>query len=161
MEGPIPDKPGVYTLIIRADKTTTVKVGGLGAQDFPSGYYTYTGSALGERASGLRGRISRHLKQEKRWRWHIDYLLGSPYASVRAVVYSENEVGRECQIVQGIEGLEDGNVVLRGFGSSDCCRGCQAHLHHFPDSSEEELLHTISTIYRGIGLLPIVFILRT
>ncbi|MFQ6075826.1 MAG: DUF123 domain-containing protein [Candidatus Bathyarchaeia archaeon] len=161
MNGSIPEKPGVYTLIIEATKTATVNVGGLGAKYFPIGYYTYTGSALGEGASGLRGRITRHMRQEKKRRWHIDYLLSSPDVSIRAVVYSENSVGRECEIAQDIEGLEGVRVIVKGFGSSDCRRGCLAHLHHFPDSSEEGLIHTVSSIYGCIGLFPRVFIYRT
>src|ERR1019366_617038 len=63
--------PGVYQLYIHVPHSGRRTIGGLGNFEFPAGLYFYTGSALG----GIRRRVSRHLRDEKRLRWHIDFLL--------------------------------------------------------------------------------------
>lgn len=44
---------GIYTLIIHTSEMVKIRVGKLGLIDFPVGYYTYTGSALGRGALSL------------------------------------------------------------------------------------------------------------
>ncbi|MDG6902673.1 MAG: GIY-YIG nuclease family protein [Nitrososphaerota archaeon] len=62
---------GLYQLVIRLKRKQSIGVGRLGRFAFPSGYYVYTGSAR----RGLESRIARHLRKEKRLRWHVDYVL--------------------------------------------------------------------------------------
>ncbi len=106
-----------YQLHIRLDKATRLKVGKLGTFLFPKGWYIYTGSAKRH----LQARISRHLSRDKRMRWHIDYLLASPHASVRRVTSTHKE---ECCLNQATQG----HIVASGFGSSDCTNHCGSHL---------------------------------
>jgi Uri superfamily endonuclease len=54
-------------------------------------------------------------------RWHIDYLLADPHASVTRVTLTSME---ECCLNQETEG----RIVVPGFGSSDCTDHCGSHL---------------------------------
>ncbi|MEM0322310.1 MAG: GIY-YIG nuclease family protein, partial [Thermoprotei archaeon] len=62
---------GVYQLVIRLDRECAITIGRLGRFVFPAGYYVYTGSAK----KGLEARVSRHLREDKKLKWHIDYFL--------------------------------------------------------------------------------------
>jgi len=114
---------GLYQLVIRLERKRVIDVGHLGHFVFPSGYYVYTGSAK----RGLESRIARHLRKEKRLRWHIDYLLGQ----ARIVEVKRYQSGRrsECELNRRIGALPDSKIVAPGFGSSDC--RCPTHLFHF------------------------------
>jgi len=61
---------GIYILLIEIPREVHMEVGALGVMEFPRGFYAYCGSAMG----GLRARINRHLRSEKKARWHVDYL---------------------------------------------------------------------------------------
>lgn len=106
-----------YQLFIRLTDSQQLQIGKLGLFDFPAGRYVYTGSAR----VNIDARISRHLRADKKLRWHIDYLLASRYATVTKVVRS---VTTECMVNQHIQGL----IVANGFGASDCRHGCGSHL---------------------------------
>jgi len=121
--------PGVYQLRIRLRRAATVEVGSLGRCRFAAGWYVYSGSAQ----NGLAQRVGRHLRRDKRKRWHIDYLLAAadrvePFVLPGAGV-SECELHRE---------LSGGTVPIRGFGSSDC--RCPSHLAYFRHRPDLELL---------------------
>lgn len=116
----IPNEPGVYQLVLSLAEGVTLRIGALGTFHFPPGSYIYTGSALG----GLRARIARHLRPEKRLRWHIDYLL--QHAVVEDVRLFPTGERRECSINWQTLALPHARVIARGFGSSDC--RCPAHL---------------------------------
>ncbi|MBN1786701.1 MAG: GIY-YIG nuclease family protein [Candidatus Methanofastidiosa archaeon] len=94
-----------------------LNVGSLGALKFDKGLYAYVGSAM----NGLDARIGRHLRGEKRLRWHIDHLLKE--AIVTEVYFKESDVKEECMFAQRLNGLFP---VIRRFGSSDC--QCAGHL---------------------------------
>ncbi len=115
-------KGGIYTLIIKLSKKKEIKIGRLGTFVFPKGYYVYTGSAQ----NGLEKRINRHLSSEKKFHWHIDYLLR--YAKVIKVI---RYVGRkdECKL-NIVTGQSVGATqIVKKFGSSDC--SCVTHLYFF------------------------------
>ena len=90
---------------------------------FPRGYYVYTGSAL----RGLGARIGRHLRPDKKHRWHVDYLLRA--ARVKEVFVLETVERRECELNLLVMGLPGAGIEVEGFGSSDC--GCRSHLVRF------------------------------
>jgi Uri superfamily endonuclease len=146
----IPKKPGIYTIVIEVVKHIRTKIGKIGDHYFPKGIYTYTGSAVGLKTSNLRTRVSRHLDSEKRMHWHIDYLLCSEPASVRAVIFLETYLKIECEIAKKIGKINGGNIAVNGFGSSDCHEGCKSHLHQF-DTNLEELLIKIREVYKTFG----------
>ena len=130
---------GVYTLILFVSKETTVTIGRLGKQKFPRGYYSYAGSALGK-GTGLKHRISRHLRKEKRRFWHIDYLLADENVSVEAVVAAETNEKMECSLNSYMKRLSEAEVRVNGFGSSDCRKNCGSHLLYFPELEKADIL---------------------
>ncbi len=130
---------GVYTLILFVSKETTVTIGRLGKQRFPMGYYSYAGSALGK-GSGLKHRISRHLRKEKRRFWHIDYLLADENVYVEAVVAAETNEKMECSLNSYMKRLSGAEVRVNGFGASDCRKNCGSHLLYFPERKESDVL---------------------
>ena len=62
---------GYYFLLIHLKRGRTIRVGRRDDEFFPGGYYIYTGSAK----RGLRSRVERHKRDDKRLHWHVDYLL--------------------------------------------------------------------------------------
>jgi len=118
---------GVYCLLLRLKEDCTIPVGALGPTIFKAGYYTYIGSAL----SSIENRVKRHLRKRKRFRWHIDYLLGSPQAQVRGLGYIETKRRLECQFSKRI--MHPSKFSQKKFGSSDC--KCLSHLHFFDSYS--------------------------
>lgn len=96
-----------------------MSIGALGLIPFQPGYYIYTGRAK----RNLRQRIERHLRKEKKIRWHIDYFLVKGRVE-DVLIYS----GRldECRINREVYKIIDGAEPVKGFGSSDC--RCRSHL---------------------------------
>jgi Uri superfamily endonuclease len=131
---------GIYTLLLFASKEVTLTIGKLGKQNFPRGYYTYTGSALGKGAASLEHRIARHLRKEKRKFWHIDYLLADENVSVEAVIAAETNKKMECNINSHIKGIKGAEVPVKGFGASDCRKNCGSHLLYFPEIENADCL---------------------
>ncbi|MEI7613249.1 MAG: GIY-YIG nuclease family protein [Betaproteobacteria bacterium] len=106
-----------YQLFIEVSVPVRVSVGRLGCFDFPAGEYVYTGSAR----RNFSARVNRHLSPIKKMHWHIDYLLTTPGVNVREVLcYAEPE----CAVNQQTRG----EILVPGFGSSDCLAGCGSHL---------------------------------
>ncbi len=118
-----------YQLLVRVSRRIHMQVGALGSQTLEAGWYLYTGSAR----RNLAARIRRHLSKEKRRRWHIDYLLLSPGVEVARVFTSAKG---ECQCNQAIHG----EVVIPGFGASDCRQRCGAHLLRIGEAEATRLL---------------------
>ncbi len=106
-----------YQLFIRVERPEKIVVGRLGKFTFPAGEYIYSGSAR----RGLCARVNRHLRSEKKLRWHIDYLLAAAAVTITKVRISTTN---ECQLVAE----SGGEIVVKGFGASDCCQGCGSHL---------------------------------
>jgi Uri superfamily endonuclease len=71
--------------------------------------------------NGIEGRIKRHLRDEKKVHWHIDYLLKE--ADVFGVYYQESKRKQECDIAKRFENEFE---IISKFGSSDC--QCGGHL---------------------------------
>jgi Uri superfamily endonuclease len=117
---------GTYTLLVELRDTAVEEVGALGTHRLPTGWYAYTGSALG---SGGFARVERHRElaagERETRHWHIDYLLGHRAATLRAVVRSPGS-DIECAVARA---LPAGPVA--GFGASDC--GCPGHLARLDD----------------------------
>jgi Uri superfamily endonuclease len=115
-------RKGTYQLLICLFQTTRIRIGLKGVFRFPKGYYIYTGSAK----NGLKARVERHLRQEKRRFWHIDYLL--EHASIRRVFLFEDEF-EECSLAKRVLDMRNARIIVPGFGASDC--KCPAHLVYF------------------------------
>lgn len=109
--------PTTYQLHIRLAQPLRVQVGRFGQFDFPAGEYVYTGSAL----RNFEARVARHLRSDKRLRWHVDYLLAAPGVTVAEVV-------RSCEPECALNQATAGEMLVAGFGASDCRQGCGSHL---------------------------------
>ena len=116
----ISEEKGTYLLVLKLPKPININVGSLGTISFGKGIYLYIGSALG--AGGLRARILRHLRRDKRLFWHIDYLL--KYARVIAIYTIRSPQKLECKIAQQF--MARNIPYVPRFGSSDC--QCRSHL---------------------------------
>jgi Uri superfamily endonuclease len=114
---------GTYILAMKLDKPADITVGKLGRFTFPAGRYLYFGSAM----NGLNARISRHLRNDKKLHWHIDYFLQK--AKIVDVWYVKSEERLECHLCQEAMRFPGASVPIKGFGSSDC--RCTSHLLHF------------------------------
>ena len=106
-----------YSLFIQIEKTQIITVGRFGRYEFISGDYIYSGSAR----KNLLARVNRHLRKEKKLRWHIDYLLNAPTVVVVKVLVSTI---LECELVAA----GGGSILVSGFGASDCRSCCGSHL---------------------------------
>jgi len=110
---------GTYALLIKVPKDIEVRIGKLEKIKFKSGFYAYVGSAL----NGIEKRIERHMRKEKKLRWHIDYLLKN--AEIVDVIYAETDSRVECNIA---ENLNKNLKFVKKFGCSDC--KCKSHLFY-------------------------------
>ena len=131
---------GSYLLIIRLDEACRLKIGALGEIAFDPGYFVYVGSAK----RGLRARIARHLRDEKKIRWHIDYLL--TLARVERVLVSNSAA--EQELGTALLDSPDFNVINH-FGSSDS--PLPGHLFHCPEAgSSNALLKALPSKVRSV-----------
>jgi len=138
-----PSSPGTYALWVPLTTPAQIAIGRLGEYNFIAGVYIYVGSALGE--GGLRARLSRHLKHGKTPHWHIDWLLA--IASVTDVFYFVSPTHLECKWAQTLASLPTAALPVRSFGSSDCRKGCEAHLIRFPvDTPQPEVWESLSLV---------------
>lgn len=117
MQAPRVAAPVTYQLYIHMPSPARLHVGALGWVALPAGWYVYTGSAR----RGFHARVRRHLRRDKRRRWHIDWLLLDTDAQLVWVVCSGVS---ECRLNQATRG----GVIRRGLGASDCKRQCGSHL---------------------------------
>lgn len=123
----IPKKPGIYSLVIRLEKAAEIKVGALGVESFKKGSYAYVGSSRG--SGGLRSRISRHLRENKKTYWHIDYLLQNKTSKVTKIYFFLTKNDLECDLAEEIVS-HGADFPTKAFGSSDCT--CKSHLLWLP-----------------------------
>jgi len=121
-------KGGIYNLIIRLSKKKRTRVGRLGTFIFPKGFYVYTGSAQ----NGLEKRINRHLSSQKKFHWHIDYLLS--HAKIVKAIKHAGDKKAECELNRLISRSNGANIIVDNFGSSDC--NCTTHLYYFKNTPD-------------------------
>ena len=116
---------GCYCLVICLEKTQKIKIGKkLGKIEFESGYYVYVGSAM----NSLESRLKRHLSDDKKLHWHVDYLLEK--SKIVDIIYNENKKV-ECEVSQYLASKTEG---ITDFGCSDC--ECESHLYYFKNRNE-------------------------
>jgi endonuclease-3 len=131
---------GTYTLVIELDRSRTIEVGALGEHRFPSGWYAYTGSALG---TGGFTRVDRHYElaagERSTRHWHIDYLLGDEATSIRGDVRTP-DADIECAVASDLP-----STPVDDFGASDC--SCGSHLAHATDGAA--LREAVATAHRS------------
>jgi histidyl-tRNA synthetase len=116
-----PAAPGAYALWLRLTEPLAARVAKNRAVLSP-GDYLYCGSANGP--GGLRARLARHMRREKRAHWHVDQL--TRLADIRGAFVLEG--GDECALNEALRALP---IPFPGFGGSDCPR-CASHLRFLP-----------------------------
>ena len=135
---------GSYSLILLLENDQYIEIGKLGKFIFKKGYYVYNGSALG----GF-GRVRYHLKENKIKRWHVDYLLDK--AKIIKIIISQVKINHEHEISKILADKNGAEIIVKGFGSSDCKKGCPSHLIYFKKMPE------IIDIYKRLNLEYIMF----
>jgi Uri superfamily endonuclease len=114
-------EPGTYALILKNRSRAKVQVGRFRQIDLSPGYYIYVGSAFGP--GGLRARVSRYFRKNKRKHWHIDYLVA--FMRPWTLWYSHEPKRLEHQWAEVFFNMI-GMFPIQGFGCSDC--RCYSHL---------------------------------
>lgn len=123
--------PGTYALIFEFRQTATVEVGRLGPVALQPGYYIYVGSALGP--GGVKARVERHWRTEKRAHWHIDFVADQLIPIEAWYVHGPSR--DEHRWAAHFSSQSEVSAV-QGFGASDC--RCGSHffrLNDLPDRS--------------------------
>ena len=109
----LPPTAGTYVLVFRLTTETRVKTR-YGYALLRPGLYAYTGSAFGP--GGVRARVGRHLKREKKVRWHIDWITTKDsFEPVEVWVFEGLRVESYVS-----ELLAKRFRAVKGFGASDC-----------------------------------------
>jgi len=129
---------GSYSLILLLENDQYIEIGKLGKFIFKKGYYVYNGSALG----GF-GRVRYHLKENKIKRWHIDYLLDK--AKIIKIIIYQVKINHEHDISKILADKNGAEIPVKGFGSSDCKKGCPSHLIYF--KKMPEIIDTLNLDY--------------
>ena len=114
---------GSYILLLELSEPKKIVVGKRGEIEFPKGNYAYVGSAL----NGLKARILRHLRDEKKLFWHIDYL--TKCTNIKEIFYNPTQEKDECKLANL---LATEFVAIKNFGASDC--RCHSHLFFIDDN---------------------------
>ncbi|MCD6572877.1 MAG: GIY-YIG nuclease family protein [Thermoplasmata archaeon] len=106
-------------VIISSMKRRKAIIGKLGEIEFRDGYYAYVGSAM----NSIEARIERHLRKNKKMRWHIDYFL--EHAKIEKIFYKEAIEKEECWVAKNFASIFES---IPKFGASDC--KCKSHLFY-------------------------------
>lgn len=133
---------GTYCLIISLSKDCRIKIGNrLGFINFKKGSYVYIGSAM----NSLEARVKRHLRDDKKKHWHVDYLLLNENSKINEIILNISDRKIECDLAEGI--LRDEECIPE-FGCSDC--GCQSHLAYF--KNERSAVEKVRKSYDAINM---------
>ncbi|MDO9088070.1 MAG: GIY-YIG nuclease family protein [Anaerolineaceae bacterium] len=124
VDAQIPKEKGSYCLVFSLETQLFVQIGKLGCIQFEPGNYFYLGSAKGP--GGLRARVKRHLRLEKKKFWHLDYL--TPFLEFQYLIFTL-QFEKECEWSQILESNYAEFTSVPRFGSSDCRRSCNSHLY--------------------------------
>lgn len=130
---------GTYCLIIYKNKKETIKIGALGKIEFQKGYYIYIGSAM----NSLIPRLKRHLSDDKKLHWHIDYLLKK--SKIIELFYTTSTRKIECKLAEHINKNQTGVI---DFGCSDC--QCQSHLVYY--TNKISAIESVENAYTDLNI---------
>lgn len=130
---------GTYALLLHCASSSELAIGRWGCLQLVPGHYLYVGSAFGP--GGVKARVSRHFRNDKKLRWHIDYLRAEAQPVGAWCSYASEHLEHEWA-----EALQDMNVTtcIAGFGSSDC--HCEGHLFIVPTDDRESLVREITRV---------------
>lgn len=132
---------GCYCLIIYIKRKSEIKVGErLGHLEFKKGIYVYVGSAM----NSLEARLNRHLSDNKKLHWHVDYLLKDDNCKIIDIIYNIDKKV-ECDISQYLKTEAFG---IKNFGCSDC--RCDSHLYYF--KNKNKAIECVKNAYDSIAM---------
>lgn len=115
---------GVYLLELHIKKAIQIKTKRFLGQQFPKGYYYYSGSAQ----KNLSHRLERHIRKNKIIHWHIDHLTSDPDCEIKAVfIANGKDKNLECEFVDVLLREFGLKITSEGFGNGDC-HTCNSHL---------------------------------
>ena len=114
------DAKGTYCLVFGISNSLKIATKKGKSFQLKRGIYAYAGSAFG--GGGLRKRVSRHLRKNKKKHWHIDFITSAPLFYLLEV-WSIEGVRAECELAGVIAETAE---PIPEFGASDC--RCQSHL---------------------------------
>lgn len=133
---------GNYILQLILEKGKEIAVGKSKNQFFESGYYLYIGSAFG--GGGVKSRLDRHLRSEKKLHWHIDYLLLE--TKIVSAWFILLDYSIEHKIAAEFIATKNFKVGMNRFGSGDC--NCVSHLFF---SKKKMSLQTVNKVLSECG----------
>lgn len=113
------------------------------------GIYFYAGSAFG--SGGLKSRLSRHTKDNKKIHWHID-LITDRFRPLLILV-NEGERSFEHDYVKVLSAYKEASFPLSNFGNGDCSV-CHSHLVRF-ESLPAVLGEKLTDRFRGMRFLSL------
>ncbi|MEK9684427.1 MAG: GIY-YIG nuclease family protein [Rhodospirillaceae bacterium] len=128
---------GCYALHIWLEKNFVRQVGSLGNIFLPVGSYLYLGNARG--TGGLRARISRHCRSDKRIHWHVDHLTSWG----RVLHVWTRAQGSECNLREVFMQNLAIQPAVKGFGSTNC-NICPSHLLAMPSLDSSGICENIT-----------------
>lgn len=109
---PLPAVGGTYILVFRLKGRIRVKTK-YGYSILQAGTYAYVGSAFGP--GGLKTRLGRHLRKEKKKHWHIDWITTRDEFEAEEIWIIEGK-RVESYVSEVLAGRFE---AVRGFGASD------------------------------------------
>ena len=131
---------GSYCLIINQENDSEIEIGKrLRKINFDKGHYVYVGSAM----NSLEARLNRHLSDEKKIHWHVDYLLKQ--TEITDIIYNESTRKIECELSQYLSTKTNG---IKDFGCPDC--DCESHLYYF--KNRNEAIESVENAYKSIAM---------
>lgn len=138
-------EPGTYALLLQSNRTDEIGIGRWRNLRIEPGYYLYVGSAFGP--GGVRARVTRHFRRQKRNHWHIDYLRDA--IEPVCAWFSYEPFRLEHRWAQALARRHD-IACIKGFGCSDC--GCEGHL--FTMSTKPDCIELSSALGDCLGWCP-------
>ncbi len=116
---------GSYLLVIYLPMDSTIRTKG---KEFilARGFYVYVGSAM----RGLKSRIGRHVRGDKKKHWHIDFLLEKARIIEIFAIPSSVRLEEELSLAVSQYGK-----AIEGFGSSDT--KTPSNLYYFDENPSE------------------------
>jgi len=127
---------GSYFLVILLDEGKTIRTKGR-SFELPPGYYVYVGSAM----NSLEKRVERHFRENKKFHWHIDFLLKEAKLLRAYLIPSEERLEERLSLEVSGKG-----EPVEGFGAGDL--SIRTNLYRF----EEEPDALLRDILQELGL---------